>query len=329
MAASALAKATDVRWAGDRSVYLALGIDGAVEVNLDPVKLSPKEMIPGSRQPGGFWGVERVASSSQFFVGAGPALSLTWRRLDNPARGEQAFEGIQAIDVRDNRLAILGVRRDEQREVGKDGAIAWTASLDKNLEDLKPLLYDISGPGAQAMKRCILMSLGALRFLADGRLAVLPGVQPGVHLYDPEGKLVRTWDTASLGIDADCVSLSEEQYARFMSRSAERQAWINRRLTVDTLLPLSQGLGLVVRRVESGRTRWTLKLLRWDGSVETYRIPVEGDGEFFHLRGDVRAGRIVFLLREIALRGSGEKKRAVPRLLTAHLPEVLRSPAVS
>ncbi|HEX2223087.1 MAG TPA: hypothetical protein VHN15_02650 [Thermoanaerobaculia bacterium] len=316
----ALERARDVRWAGDNSVYLGLGIDGAVEVKLDPAHLAPREMIQGSSKPGGFWGVERIAASSMFFVAAGPALSLTWRRLDDPARVEHAFEGIQAIDVRGNRLAILGVMRDEQREVGKDGAIAWAGSLDKNLEDLRPFLYDISGRGARAMGRCILNYVGAVRFLKDGGLAVLPGVQPGVHLYDPEGRLVRTWDTASLGIDADCGSLSEEQYVRLMGRSAERQAWVNRRQTVDTLLPLDQGLGVVVRRVQSGRTRWGLKLLRRDGSSATYAIPIEGSNEFFHLKGDARSGRVVFLLYREKSGDSIEKNPAPPRIFVAQLP---------
>ncbi len=316
----ALERAKDIRWASESSVFLALATEGTVEINLDPANLAPKEMIAGSMKPGGFWGSERVAASSRFLVAAGPALSLTWRRLDDPARVEQAFEGIQAIDVRDNRLAILGVRRDEQREVGKDGAIAWTGSLDKQLEDLKPFFYDIAGPGAMAMRRCIVTPLGAARFLADGSLVVVPGVQPGVYLYDLQGKLVRTWDSASLGMDADCLSLSEQEATGLIGRAVDRYTWLNRRQTVDTLLPLDQGPGLVVRRVESGRTRWDLKLLRHDGSIETYAIPIEGSNEFFHLRGDARSGRIVFLLNETVFRGGDKEQRAAPRLLVTQLP---------
>jgi hypothetical protein len=312
--------ASDVRWAGDHSVYLGLGSDGAVEVTLDPAKLAPKEMIPGSAKPGGFWGVERLAASPRFLVAAGPALLLTWRKLDDPLRVEQPFEGIQAIDVQDNRLAIVGVRRDEQREVGKDGAIAWTGTLDKQLSDLKPFLYDVGGPGAPAMNRCIITPLGEVRFLADGSLAVAPGVQPGIHLYDAQGKLTRTWDTASLGIDSDCASLSEELKRRLAINAEQRHIWVNQRRTLDTLLPLDSGLGLVIRRVENGHTRWGLKLLRFDGSVESYDIPVEGPNEFFHLRGDVRSGKIVFLLKETIFRQSDKERHAPPRLLLAPAP---------
>lgn len=314
---ASLEKAKDVRWAGDNSVYLALATEGAVEINLNPKNLATKEMIPGSTKPGGFWGSEQLAASPRFLVAAGPALSLTWRRLDVPVRVEQDFEGIQAIDVREDRLAILGVRRDENRKVGTDGAIAWTASLGQQLEDVKPFLYDVTGPGAKAMRRCIVSHVGAMRFLADGSLAVVPGVQPGVHLYDPKGNLVRTWDTASLGIDTDCQSLSEQQATQLISKAPDRYVWLNQRKLVDTLLPLDQGPGLVVRRVENGQTRWDLKQLRYDGSVETYEIPIEGRGEFFNLEGDVRSGRIVLLLKETVFQG---ERRAAPRLFVAHLP---------
>jgi hypothetical protein len=121
-------------------------------------------------------------------------------------------------------------------------------------------------------------------------------------------------------MDADCLSLSEKEAAGLIGRAADRYAWLNRRQTVDTLLPLDQGPGLVVRRVESGRTRWDLKLLRHDGSIETYAIPIEGSSEFFHLRGDARSGRIVFLLSETVFRGGNKEQRAAPRLLVTQLP---------
>lgn len=146
--------ASDVRWASDQSVYLALAKDGTVEMSLDPKGPPPKEMIPGASKPGGFWASHRLAVSSQYLVAAGPAMSLTWRRLADPSRVEEAFEGIQALDARENQLAIVGLQRDEKGNIGTDGAIAWLGSLDKKIEDLKPILYDSGGPGA-SKKRCI------------------------------------------------------------------------------------------------------------------------------------------------------------------------------
>jgi len=311
--------ASDVRWASDQSVYLALAKDGAVEVSLDPKGPPPKELISGTSKPGGFWSSRRLAVSSRFLVVAAPAHSLTWRRLDDPARTEESFEGIQAIDARENQLAILGLRRDDSNVLGKDGAIAWMGSLDKKLADLRPLLYDIAGPGAATMTRCPAMPLGAVRFLPDASLLVLPGVQPGVSLYDDHGKLIRTWDTGALGIDTDCPSLTDEQAQRLSAHAPERHAWLNQRRTVDSVLPLPQGPALIIRRAEKGHTHWDLKVLRRDGPSQSYPIPIEGGSEFFNLHGDVRDGKIVFLLYETVFRGGAREHPTQPRLIVAQL----------
>jgi hypothetical protein len=313
---SSLARACDVRWAGDRSVYLGLGVDGAVEVSLGAAGAAPREVIPGGSKAGGFSATHRIATSSKYLVAAGPALWLTWRRLDNPVRFDAAFEAIQAIDVRDAQLAVVGARRDDHGKFATDGAIAWTGSLDKQLADLKPLLYDAGGPGAPTMNRCIGAELSAVRFLTDGSLFVLPGVQPGASLFDRQGKLVRTWDTAALGIDADCAALTEE-LARHLDASYERrQLWNNQRRLVDAVLPLAEGPGLLVRTAGKGRTRWDLKVLRRDGSAVTVTVPLEGSSELFALAGDVRAGTIVLLLHEKALRG---RERHPPHVIEASL----------
>jgi hypothetical protein len=146
------------------------------------------------------------------------------------------------------------------------------------------------------MSRCSAFPLGAVRFLPTGSLVVVPGVQPGVNLYDKSGQLVRTWESSSVGIDADCGGLTDRQGWYFDGHALERQAWLNKRRIVSTVLPFPQGPGLVVRRVEKGRTRWDLKLLRLDGAVQNFEIPIEGSNEIFNLVGDWRTGKIIFLL---------------------------------
>jgi len=151
----------------------------------------------------------------------------------------------------------------------------------------------------------------------------VPGVQPGVNLYDKSGRLVRTWDASSSGIDADCQGLTDQQGWYLDSHSLERQAWLNQRHILNAVLPFSQGPGLVVRRVDHGRTHWELKLLRLDGSVQNFEIPIEGSNESFYLEGDLHAGKIVFLLYEALSRGGGKTHPAPPRLIVANPPEGL------
>lgn len=312
-------RAADVRWASDTSVYLSMGIDGAKEVSLDPAGPPPREMIPGNSKPGGFWGARHVAASSQYFAAAGQALVATWRHMADPAREEVPFDTIQDIDVQEGRFAIVGAQRSEDGlQFAPDGAIAWTGTFEKKLTDLRPLLYDSAGPGAANMARCGAAQLGAVRFLNEGSLVVVPGVQPGVNLYDRGGKLIRTWDSSSLGIDAACGTLTDLfQANKIMGPGAERNRWLNQWRTVDTLLPLPEGPGLVVRRVERGHTRWDLKLLRLDGTVLSIELPFEEPSEFFHLEGDVRDGKIVFVMRETVFRGGPKERPALPRLIVA------------
>jgi hypothetical protein len=148
---------------------------------------------------------------------------------------------------------------------------------------------------------------------------VVPGAQPGISLFDAEAKLLRTWDTRSLGIDTDCASLTYEQSRRLMANGVARQAWINQRQTVSSVLPLPQGIGLVVRRFDGVKTRWDLKLLRLDGTVQTVPVPLEGSNGFFDLFGDFRSGRIVLLLRETAFVSQGAHQPNPPRLIVARL----------
>lgn len=312
--------ASDVRWASDRRVYLALGIAGTVEADLDPAGAAPKQMIPGRDKPGGLWAASHLGASARYFVAAAPAHLLTWRQLQKPELATYAFDAIQAVDVRENRLAVVGAQRDGDR-YAPDGAIAWIGSLDRQLSDLKPILYDMGGPGVPTMNRCLAFSLAAARFLVDGSLVVLPGVQPGVNLYDREGKLLRTWDTASLGIDTDCASLSDEQSRYLAAHGTERRVWLNLRRTVEALLPLSQGIGFVIRRVEHGETRWDLKVLRPDGSIRVYAIPIHGSNSFFHLTADVRGRRAVFVLHESLYSGDGRNHPVPAHLILAEVPE--------
>ena len=65
---------------------------------------------------------------------------------------------------------------------------------------------------------------------------------------------------------------------------------------MDDVLPLAAGPGLLIRSVQKGEVRWTLKVLHPDGSLSIYDVPVHAQNAFSHLKGDVRQGRLVLLL---------------------------------
>jgi hypothetical protein len=310
--------AIDVRWASDHSVYLALKRSGVVEYNLDG-KAPLKQLIPGEKAAGGFWLAYHLAVSPRYLVAGAPLFAVTWRPLASGARKEEAFEGIDDLDVQGSRIAVAGVRRNSQGDFAPEGAIAWTGSLERDLADLKPLLFDARGSGAPNANACGLQFLGSIRFLADGSLVVVPGIQPGIYRFDPQGKLLQTLDTVALGIDTDCAGLSKELVSTMRRNVPRRMAWVNDRRIVDDVLPLPAGPGLLVRSVQQGQVRWVLKVLRPDGSVAVYDVPVYAQSPFAHLKGDLRQGKLALLLWEYAPDGKPDGA-PMPHLLIASPP---------
>jgi hypothetical protein len=314
-----LQRAVDVRWASDQSLYFALQGHGVVEAPVVAGRGAVKEMIPGKDQPGGLWNAYRVAASGDYLVATAPLFEVAWRSArpgDDPGLVEAPFEYVQAIDVQARKLAIVGVRSDEKRNFAPDGAIGWTGSLGKRLSDLKPILFSATGRGATGMLNCGALGLAAVRFLTDGEVVMIPGVQPGVEWFDGGGKPVRGWDTATLGIDTDCSSLTPQLVAKLAANYPLRLDWINLRRTVDSILPLPQGAGVLVRTASKSATHWELKILHRDGTWTTSQVPLQGESPFAHLRGDVRAGRLVLLLYEDRV---SSRPKAQGRLITAQL----------
>lgn len=311
----ALVKAEDVRWASDTSVYLALMTDGTVEVPIIQDKTEPREMIPGKARAG-FWFNSKLAVSAEYLVVAGPMFGLTWRTLTQPSRREEYFDCISDVDVQGDRLLVMGARRDEKGDFAPDGAIAWMGSLSKQLADLRPILYDSAGAHAPHLDACSTFGMGAVRFLADGSFLIVPGVQPGAHLYDSRERLVRTWDTVALGLDSDCASLSRPEFERLGVDIEQRVAWLNRRHTLDDILPLPSGPGLIVRRASGDRTGWSLVVL--GKTVETVTIPFSIPSRDGHLKADIRGNKVVFLMYD---HGKHRPVIEPPRLVVAEVPE--------
>ena len=310
-----LVSALDIRWASDHSVYLAMAREGTVEASIDLDHLKVVPMIPKMREPGGsFSGL--LAASSEYLVTSGP-LWITWRSIASPTRAEDAFDSIHDLDVAGDRLLILAARRGEKGQFAPEGAIAWLGSLRRGLSDVRPVAYDATGPGARNLGTCPIFDMGGVRFLRDGTFLVVPGVQPGILLYSSEGKVLRTWDSAQVGLDTDCASLSEEQVRRYAVDPIQRDAWLNQRRTLDEILPLPQGPGLVVRSVSQGQTRWDLKVLTQKSGITTYGIPVRSQSDRSHLKGDLRGNRIVFVMRAFK---KDNMSTEAPRLVMAEVP---------
>lgn len=310
---AALEIVSDLRWAGADSLYLAAGRSGGLRIRIEPDWGKPEVVFPAGPR---LWAAARAGASSGYIAMGAPAHTVAWRKL--PAGDLKAIllDTVVDLDVFDDRLVVLGARKDERQRFAPDGAIAWVGSLSKDLADLKPVYFSASGPGARPMAACGPFETGAVRFLGDGTFLVVPGVEPGIFLYDRTGKLLRSWEVRDVGLDAEC-GLSDEQMLLLSSSLESRSAWINQRRVLDDIVALPQGAGLLVRHTANGKTLWQLKILRRDGRVTSYTVPFSAPSPHWHLRADVRGDRIAWLIMEYAV----SSRPSQSRLILTSLPE--------
>jgi hypothetical protein len=299
--------ATDIRWAGDNSVYISWGRDGVFEVGLDGARR--RTLVPDLKTLGnGINQYQFLALSPPTLAVASLNWGIVWRPLKVDPDGKIAVQSqqvplVNSLDLAGDRVLLMGLAEYKRDKDGNPpqfaprGDVAWIGSLSDGLKDLKPLLYDAGGAGAPNYFNCGTRLMGAVRFLAGGSFIIAPGFQDGIHLYDAAGREVRTWTNEQVGIDtqADCRNMSYGEQERFRSE-AGWGPWLNRHHVLDAILPLPQEPGLLVRSWGSdGQAHWTLKVLQAEG-IRTYAVPVVSRRPSDRLRGDVRDGRIVLLL---------------------------------
>ncbi len=290
--AGAAAKAIDVRWASAGSVYVTTLAAGVLEIDPQSDK-GQRIAFPTSR--GNCSTCAHLAASSRYIVTAFEAFALAWKQVGDAPIHNAPFDSIVDIDVRDDRLLLLGSRREEGKWA-PDGAIAWAGTLSKDLLDLHPVLFSTMGAEAQILGDCNFTGFGAARYLRDGSFILLPGVEPGVFLYGADGKLEYTWQTDGLGF-VDRCDLSHEDRLLYARDPEARYQWLSRRRIVNDILPLPEGPALVVREVDGGRTKWTILVLRRNARPVRVGLPFTSPTDVASMRADVRGNRIAFLIR--------------------------------
>jgi len=292
-----LADALDVRFADADTVILAVAKQGVFRRNLQTGR---SEQILGSASPHGFFFSSRLGYSSSFLVPGSSFAALAWRRnMPGSSLSPQfPFDMILDLDVYGDTLAVLGARRSEDGRWAPEGGIAWVGSLEKVLKDLRPIHYSETGGGARALNRCHFFNTGAIRFLRDGSILVVPGVEPGLYLYDRAGKLLKAWASAPLAYSDRCELEEEQSLAMGVAPTALWQ-YLNSRTMLDEVIPLRDAIGVFTRRYSQGKMHFTLSVVR-DGRVQQrIALPFTG-GERSFVRADVRGKQLALLVIEYA-----------------------------
>lgn len=293
-------------------MYVGLGKKGVIRTGVNAASQFTTVMPPADR--GGFFISGRIAAGHKHLVVGSPLGGFAWIPIDSRLAGRMSHKGLMTvmdIDARGDIVAVLGADSGDVQGLARDGVIAWTGSLSKGLADMRPLMKGRAKPGGKDMARCAILETGAIRFMRDGSMVVVPGVEPGVYRYDDRGKLIQTWDTGPLGIVDDCA-ITDTELSLLARDFAHRSEWLASRVTVDDILPLRSGPALLLRRVESGVTKWDLVTLPFQGKMERVALPVTMPTPRAHLRGDVRGDQIVLLVFDDPL--PRQKPIAAPRL---------------
>jgi hypothetical protein len=322
--------ATDIRWAGEDSVYVSWDRAGVAEVGLDGTRR--RALVPDVKTLGGvsnYTHYNHLAVSSQTLATASLVATLVWRPVKANPGGPVLFRRKEIpithdFDLSGDRLLLMGLARFENGDFAPDGAVAWIGTTSSDLADLKPVLHDVGGPGAPSFFNCRARSLGAVRFLGDSSFVIAPGFQDGILLFGANGQRLRSWTNEQVGLDThkDCSRMSREEETKWRAVDSYWQQWLNRHHVLDDVLPLPQGPGLLVRSWEGdNQAHWTLKVLG-PGGIQTYAVPVTGRRPFDRLHGDVRNGRIVLLLSASGLAHSRAQSDLPAEISLMELPNV-------
>jgi hypothetical protein len=299
-----------------------------VELDLAEGLPRRREMVPQVKTFGHFRGFNRVAVSADHLIVAGHSDHLAWRSLEKAEDGRTLFTRKEfgttiAFDLFGDKAVILG---NPWVGVGPvPPGIVWMGSVSQELADLRPVLRDAAEEAGAPERdwylfRCPALALGGVRFLSDGSFLVVPGFQPGATIYSANGQRARTWTSKQLGITTDdCKGLTRSESGVLQTQPDRASRWLAQHRVLEDILPLPQGPALVVRyRGADAKIHRELRLLRLAGGIESYAIPIEDDRGLGRIKGDVRDGKIVLLLYEMA-----DQRGAEPRpdeLFVAEIP---------
>lgn len=305
--------AREVRWASPTEVYVGFGKNGVIKAAVENPAQRVFVMPPADQ--GGFVVSGRLAAGRDHIVVASPIGGIGWIPLDvsKPRKlTEKGLLSVMDVDAQGDQVVILGADSGSVQGLDRAGTIAWTGSLSKGLSDLRPLMKGRATPGGKDMARCSFLETGAVRWMPDDSVVILPGTEPGLYRYSKAGRLQHVWDTGPLGIVDDC-DIAQDELSLLARDFAKRVEWMSARVIVDDLLSLDNAPALLLRHVENGVTRWDLVTIPARGKGERIALPVTMPTPRAHLRGDVLGDRIVFLVFEDPL--PGQEAIATPRIV--------------
>lgn len=306
--------AGDVRWVSHASVAVTHAGDGSFQVALAAGKPASVLMPAGSRRGPGPVGQERtliwahtmLGVSDHFFAVAAPSFELAWvpRQPGGGAPRVVDFSSAVDLDVHDTRLLVVGLRGGAPAAAGDGPTILWETNLEELTEPVFQPRFSLSRsvPESELDDWLRASDSASVRFLTDGSFLLVPGIEAGAYWYDRDGRLLRAWNSEALGLDV--VGQSDPAGARrAASNRGAMLALRNALRLTDEILPLPEGPAVVVRHARENDVKWTMSLLKRDGSITSIELPIQVSSPNWTLFGDAQDRRVILVLFEICERG--------------------------
>lgn len=252
----------DVRWLDPGALAVLDGAGGLFRLDAAAEDPRPEPLAFAAARASTGMPMARLGISGTHVAVGQVTFLARWQERSPGAQAHAiSVEYLADLDLRGDRLLMIGVRRSPEGELSSDAAIAWRADLGSGAE-LEPVQRSAAGPGATTMQDCALVDLSHVRLLPGGGFVVVPGADPGVYLYDDQGRLIRAWDSSRLGLDTGCPPL-REQASSLSGDPAARVRFLASRRVVDEVVALADGPALLVRSVAGDDVTWELHDGRW------------------------------------------------------------------
>ena len=236
---------------------------------------------------------------------------------------------IHDLDRRGDLTAAVGLDRN-QRPDRADGGSFWEPQIawlfkdgDHEVRSLLP-----TRDQGESMSRCNSAGLSVVRFIAEDRVLVVPGAEPGLFVFDGNGTLVESLEAEALLADAGCDVEGRE----LLGERTYRLAWLGSRRVIDEVVADGSGnVYFFVRRLADGRLDfgdgedsprgrvcWDLLHARADDlrGIARTECAVESVFADARLRADLRGERAVILLEDGVAQNLGRPAEVFEARLT-------------
>ena len=227
-----VATASDVRWQDDGALLLGVGGNGVYSWKLGDERAELSVTLAGSRVVGSgqVQNYARLGGASSGAIAFSSGVFGVFRHDRRGISASKAVEIVGDIDRRHGRTAVVGLSRTPDG-VWED-RLAWLIADDGTVRGILPKRSEDS-------YWFLAGRLGVIRVLSEDRVLVVPGLEPGVFIYDWSGRLRDTLGNGALFADSPWRITPEQR--PLLTEPHWFRAWLSRHRVIDEVVADGRG----------------------------------------------------------------------------------------